>query len=124
MIKASYDPEYNVVIVEFEGRIDAAQAEQFFSDIEKVLPKHGKSFKLLTDLSLLQSMDPNVRGTIKKAMDFFNAKGVTQVVRVIPHPDQDIGFKIMSLFHYSKEVEILTVQSRGEAQARLKSEKK
>jgi len=40
MIKVSYNQEHNTVIIEFEGNIDAAQAEQFFFDIENVLPTH------------------------------------------------------------------------------------
>jgi hypothetical protein len=30
MVKVSYDDEHNTVIIEFEGNIDAAQAESFF----------------------------------------------------------------------------------------------
>ncbi len=102
MIKISYDHEHNAVIIEFVGKIDAAQWEQYFHDIPKVMPKHGKGFKLLVDLSLVESMDPNIKGSIKTAMDLFNAQGVMKVIRVIPRPDHDIGLSIMSLFHYSK----------------------
>ncbi len=67
-------------------------------------------------------MDFEVRGTIKKTMDFFNQQGIMEIIRVIPKPEQDIGFGIMSIFHYSKEVVITTLQSREEAEERLRNE--
>ncbi len=122
MFKVSYNQALNAVIVEFAGKVDASQAEAFYSDIQKAIPKHGKGFKILTDLSGVQMMDPDTRGPIKKAMDFFNEHGVTEVIRVITDPSHDIGFNIMSLFHYSSKVKFLTVQSREEAEARLAEE--
>ena len=123
MVKVNYDSEHNTVIVEFKGNIDAVQAEQFFPDIEKVIPKHGKGFKLMTDFSSVEDMDLAVQRGIKKAMKLFTARGVTEILRVLPNPDMEIGFNIMSASHYSKEIEIHTFHSREEAQARLRSEK-
>jgi anti-anti-sigma regulatory factor len=122
MVNVSYDHEHNTVIVEFKGNIDAAQAEQFFSDIEQVLPRHGKGFKLLTDFSSVEAMDLAVQRGIKKAMELFNGRGVTEVLRVLPDPDMGIGFNIMSRFRYSKDIRIHTLRSREEAEARLKIE--
>ena len=119
MIQARYDQKRNAVILDFSGKIDAPQAEQFYLDIQKIIPKCGKGFKLLTDLSAVQEMGQDLRNSVKKTMDLFNAKGVTKIIRVIPDPEKDIGFNIMSLFHYSKDVSFVTVPSRQEAEARL-----
>ena len=119
MIKTAYDPKHNAVILEFAGKIDAAQAERLYLDIQEIVPRHGKGFKLLTDLTGVQEVSPEIRGAIKRLMDFLNGQGVTEILRVIPDPDQDIGLNIMSLFHCSKDVKFLTLQSREEAQARL-----
>ncbi len=119
MIKVNYDPEYNTIIIEFEGKIDAAQGEQYLPDIQKVLSKVKKGFNLLVDLSSVQTVDPKIQGVIKKVMDLLNAQGVTKILRVIPDPAHDIGLNIMSLFHYSEEVKVLTLRSREEAQERL-----
>ena len=123
MIKISYDQGHNTVIIEFVGVIDAAQGERYFPEIEKVIPKHGKGFQLLVDLSATKHMDPGIKEWIKKSMKLFNASGVAKIIRVIPNSAHDIGFNIMSLFHYSSSVRILTVSSRREAWARLKKEK-
>lgn len=123
MVKVSYDREHNTVIIEFEGNIDASQAEKVFPDLEKILPKHGKGFKLLADFSSVQTMELKVKAAIEKAMEIFNAQGVTEIIRVTPDPALDIGLNIMSRSHYSRDVKVLTVRSREEARARLRNEK-
>lgn len=115
MIKASYDQEHNTVIIEFEGRVDASQGEPFYAELQKIVPKDGKGFKVLTDFTSAEVMNPDIKETVKKTMDFLNLQGVREIVRVIPNPEQDIGFGIMSVFHYSKEVNIITLESREEA---------
>ena len=108
MIKVRYDRERNTVIVEFEGNVDAEQAKQFFVDLENIRPKPENDFKLLTDFSLVDGMEFNVKSEIEKAMDLFNAQGVTEIIRVIPDPNMDIGFNLMSASHYSKQIKVHT----------------
>ena len=119
MIQSRYDKRHNVAIIEFSGRVDKAQAEEHYSRIEQIVPQDVRSFKILTDFSGVQTMDLEIQDIIKKVMDYFNERGVTEILRVIPDPAQDIGFNIMSAFHYSKGVKILTLESRQEALARL-----
>ena len=42
--------------------------------------------------------------------------GVAEVVRVIPDPQKDIGLNILSVFHYSRRVRIVTCESLAEAE--------
>ena len=123
MVKVKYDRKRNTVIVEFEGNVDVGQAKQFFADLEKTRPEPEKDFKLLTDFSLVDAMEFNVKREIEKAMDLFNAQGVTEIIRVIPDPNMDIGFNLMSASHYSKQIKVHTLRSRQEAEALLGSEK-
>ena len=119
MIQINYDRRHNAVVIEFSGKVDTDQGEQYLPRIPEVIPKHGKGFALLVDLSSVESMDTKIQESITKAMDLFNAAGVTKVIRVIPDPDKGIGFNILSVFHYSKNVKILTLPSRAEAMKRL-----
>jgi hypothetical protein len=48
-----------------------------------------------------------------------NQEGVSAVVRAIPNPKQDIGLQIMSYFHYSGEVRIVTCPNVDEALEQL-----
>lgn len=120
MIKSYFVGEYNMVVIEFAGRVDAAQAEVLQPEVIKIVPAE-KGFRLLTDFTLLEEMSLDVLQTIKKSMDFFNERGVAEIIRVIPRPEQDYGFNIMSIFHYSKSVRMVVLKSRAEADARLKS---
>jgi hypothetical protein len=72
-------------------------------------------FRLLTDLSRLESMDIGCETEIARVMELCNEKGVTAVVRVISRPQQDIGFNILTLFHYERKVQTATCQSMEEA---------
>ncbi len=73
-------------------------------------------FKLLTDLSGLEFMDPHCAGDIEWAMDLIDKAGVSKVVRIVPNPSKDIGFKIMSMFHYHRGVPIITCETAEEAE--------
>ena len=74
---------------------------------------------MVTDLSGLQSMDYEAAPEISQLMDTFNAKGVAMVVRVIPDSRKDIGFKMLSYFHYGPKVHIITCQTIAEAKTAL-----
>ena len=119
MIQARYDQKYNAIIIEFSGKINVAEVERSQEALRPLVLQRSKGFKLLTDFSGVEEMDLGVRETIKKNMDLFNAQGVKEILRVIPDPAQDIGFNIMSLFHYSKDVKFLIFKTREEAEAHL-----
>ena len=123
MVKVRYDRKRKTVIVEFAGNVDAEQAKQFFADLEKIRPQLEKHFKLLTDFSFVDTMEFSVKREIETAMDLFNAQGVTEIIRVIPDANMDIGFNLMSAAHYSKQIKVHTVRSRQEAEAHLGSER-
>ena len=72
-------------------------------------------FKLLVDLTDLQSMDLGCATSIGEIMDVCNAYGVAIIIRIIPEPSRDIGLQIMSLFHYRNNVQTITCSSAAEA---------
>ena len=109
----------NVITVKIWEDFNVKEAEALHAQLEQILPRCKKSFKLLTDLSLLENMDQVAHRTIEKSMELFNRYGISKVIRVIPDPAKDIGFNIMSLFHYSRDVKIHTCQSIEEAQKYL-----
>lgn len=119
MIKARYDQNRNVLVIELAGKINAPQMSALCGEVQALLPRLRKGFKLLTDLTEVYEVDPDIKEPTKKLMEFINSQGVTEILRVIPDPSHDIGLGIMSLFHYSKDVQFYTFQSRREAEARL-----
>jgi hypothetical protein len=70
---------------------------------------------LFTDLSGLEFMDAACAPLIGAIMDHLVEKQVASVVRVIPDPQKDIGFDLMSHFHYGREVRTMTFETLADA---------
>jgi len=73
------------------------------------------SFRLLTDLGRLESMDLACATELGRIMDLCAEKGAGKVVCVVPDPRRDIGLSIIALFHYRHRVRVATCKSVGEA---------
>ena len=66
-------------------------------------------------------MDYACADEIRSFMELVRGKGVSEVVRVIPEPSKDIGFTLMSYFHYGHDVPFLTCETLEEAEKKLSS---
>ena len=101
----------NTIFIALKGDFNVEEAKELLGRIHEIVPTLQKGFTLLTDLTDLDSIALDARSFIEQAMDAFNSRGVARIVRVVPDSAKDIGFNIMSLFHYSKDVTILTYAS-------------
>jgi len=72
-------------------------------------------FRLLTDLSHLERMDLACGKEIAWLMEACDHQGISAVARVVPEPEKDIGFKILTAFHYHRQVKVFTCASLEEA---------
>jgi hypothetical protein len=115
MIKLSHDEKRNIVTLKYEGNVDVREAKELYLKLQTLIPKCPRGFKLLADLSLVDNIKKEVLPVIKKIMDLLNQHGISEVIRIIPDPDKDIGFNILSIFHYAKDVKVLTCQSLEQA---------
>jgi hypothetical protein len=115
------DQTQNLLVVRYRGFVQPDEVERGLEDMRAALAQLQSGFRLLADLSELQSMDVACAPFIEKAMDLCNEKGASTVVRVIPDPHRDIGMQIMSYFHYRGEVRIVTCETLDEAAAILRS---
>ena len=113
------EPERNLVIVRYSGRVGPDDAQRYLEEARTALPNIQPGFRLLADLTDLQRMDVSCAPYIRQIMDLFNEKGIASVVRVIPDPSLDIGLQIMSLFHYGEDVRIITCATLEEAMRAL-----
>jgi len=109
----------NLLTVEYAGHITAAAMQDHAGETGSVLEQMKPGFTVLSDLSRLDSMDPDCAPWISRVMDQFNRSRVGHIIRVIPDPKKDIGLGILSLFHYTRRVPINTVTTREEAQRLL-----
>lgn len=115
MFTLNVENDGNKLTITYEGYFDVHQAEQFYLELQKIIPKLKNGCIVFVDLSLLERMDFEAKKFISKEMELLNAKGVSEVIRIIPDKSKDIGFSIMSLFHYSPKTKIHTYRSLQEA---------
>ena len=119
MILVETDVERNLLTVTYCGHVEPSEFEPALGKIREGLAKLEPGFRLLTDLSGLESMPASCAPYIDKAMDLTDCAGVSEVVRIVPDPKKDIGFQVMSYFHYGANVAIVTVETLEEAMTAL-----
>ena len=121
MIKFEVDPARNLLAIRYSGAVGPEESEKGLDQVRSGLAQLQSGFRLLADLTDLQSMDVRCAPFIEKAMDMCNEKGAAMVVRVIPDPHRDIGLQIMSIFHYRGDVQIITCETLAQANELLKA---
>jgi len=119
MFHVEIDTTRNLLVLIFTKQVSTTQARHCRVEVEAALSKLALGFRLLTDLSNLEKMDYACAVEISKMMDSCREKGVAEVVRVIPDSKKDIGFKVMSFFHYGHAVPIVTCETLKKAQMKL-----
>ena len=122
MVQVKVDTERALLTILFRGHVSPDEIRQHRAEMLAAVEELGPGFRLFTDLSELELMDSACAPEIQETMDVFRQKGVGLVVRAVPDSKKDIGFKIMSYFHYGRAVPVLTFDSRTEALAKLAQE--
>ena len=104
-----------LITMSFAHHVDAAEMRSCLDQLTGLLGDMQPGFSLLTDLTNLISMDPNCASHLGTIMDLCNRRGIKTVIRVIPDSHKDIGFTLLSRFHYRPEVEVITVENLANA---------
>ena len=115
MFQVEFDASKDVLKFTYAQHVGPEDTKAVAEKTATLLPGLRPGFRLLTDLSGLESMDVACLTHIRRMMDLLNEKGVELVVRVIPDPHKDIGLNILSLFHYRRRVRIVTCETLEEA---------
>lgn len=115
MFTVEADPSQNLLAVRYSGSVRVEEAQRCLEHVRLALAKVRSGFRILADLTDLQSMDVTCAPYLTSIMDLCNATGVSAVVRIIPDPTRDIGLQIMSMFHYGRQVEVITCETRDAA---------
>ena len=115
MFQVEVDKAENLLKISYAQHVGPEDTKGVGEKVATLLPELQPGFRLLTDLSGLESMDLACVPYIKQMMDLCNKQGIEMVVRVIPDPHKDIGLNILSLFHYRRRVRIVTCENLAEA---------
>ena len=113
----SFEPNVarNLLEIRYGGVVRAEETEKGLEQLRASLAKLEIGFRVLVDLTALESMDVKCAPSVETAMDLCNEKGASTVVRIIPDPRRDIGLQIMSTFHYAGDVQIFTCETLAQA---------
>ena len=119
MFQVEVDKSKNLLKIIYAQHIGPEDTKAVVEKVPTLLPDLQPGFRLLKDLSGLESMDLACVPYIKRMMVLCNKRGIEMVVRVIPDPHKDIGLNILSLFHYRRGVRIVTCATLEEAMKAL-----
>jgi hypothetical protein len=119
MFETAFDTAKNLLCMTFCGHVTADEVKEGTDQLGGFLVETKPGFRLLTDMTKLETMDTACIPYISNSMDLLNKHSVATVVRVIPDPHKDIGFNILSLFHYRHDVRIVTCKTLEEAMSAL-----
>jgi anti-anti-sigma regulatory factor len=123
MHRVEIDPAAHLLTISWAGHVDSEESRRCCEEIRKHMADIQPGGRVLTDLSGLEFVDQECAVHIDRIMDLFHRRGVDTVTRIIPNPYKDVGFNIMSLFHYHYRhgVQIMTCKSMEEARRILQT---
>ncbi|MFH1458883.1 MAG: hypothetical protein ABIG64_00730 [Candidatus Omnitrophota bacterium] len=120
MFDVDIDKEQNLLTIKIAGDFNNQQGVELLHKLQTKINGLTHGFKLLTDLSEIEKMEWDSYQSIDSIMELCNNHGVAKVIRVVTRESCDIGFNIMSLFHYPQSVLIHTCKTFKEAEDYLK----
>jgi hypothetical protein len=122
MFVVETDVSQGILRMTFTEHVTADDLKRCRTELEQAVAKLARGFRVFTDLSELDQMDFDCIPEIRGVMDLLRERGVGRVIRVIPDPGKDIGFGILSFFHYGPNVHVQTFETLPEAIEHLSDE--
>ena len=115
MFTVTLNQAENLLTVSYRGRVTLDETGLCQEEVKLALTVLEPDFRLIVDLTGLESMDLSCSPCLASIMERCNAAGVAEVLRIIPDPTRDIGLQILSFFHYGNDVYVHTCGSLAEA---------
>lgn len=120
MLLVSSNKSKQLLHVRFIGRLRPEEFRNAEADLIVELGQLSSGFHYLVDFSQFESMDLDCTlEIIGRIMELIGKSGVGLVVRVIPDSSKDIGMNILTIFHYPRELKVVTCQNLIEAAGAL-----
>jgi len=115
MVLTSINKGKQLLLILFVGRVEAGEIVKQQEELATLLMEIEPGFRVLADLSPLESMSVDCAPEIAKTMELCGERGVKLIVRVIPDPAKDIGLTILSRFHYHNKPRMVVCETLVEA---------
>src|SRR5438046_7543803 len=115
MYSVEADKSRRLVVISAAGQVTKEEAKQAAQRMRDILKDFAPGFRVLADFQWLQSMETAAARHVAEIMDALAEKQVASVIRVMPDPRKDIGFNILSQFHYGPEIQINAFETLADA---------
>ena len=99
----------------FIGTVRPEDFQNRREDLTAQMAGLSPGFRSMVDLTHLEFMGLECAAELGRQMELIGKSGVGLVVRVIPDPSKDIGMKILTVFHYPQQLQVVTCQTLTEA---------
>jgi hypothetical protein len=120
MFQTEFDSSRRLLKITLSGHSTAEEVRSCLDNLRSLLADVKPGFKLFADLSGILSMPTSAAPYVGQIMESCAEKGVKLVVRLLPaEPSKDIGFAIMSHFHYTSDIRIVSCATKEEAASYL-----
>jgi anti-anti-sigma regulatory factor len=103
MYDAIANKQGNLLIIQYSGTVNRKETGKCVELVRSLIPGLKPGFTVITDLGRLTHMDFDCAQDLGTVMDMCNNAGVAYIRRVVPPPDADIGWNIISRFHYDED---------------------
>jgi hypothetical protein len=115
MFLATINKPKQFIYFEYIGHVTAMDFRHGAADLDALLGELAPGFRVLADLSRVESFDIACVAEIGKTMEKLERSQVGLIVRVIPDEGKDIGFNIIAAFHYKTRPQSATFETIQEA---------
>ena len=115
MLLVTSNREKQLLYLSYIGQVRIGDLTRHQSEVAALMAELAPDFRVLMNLSELETMDVACMTEIGCLMELVGRSGVGLIVRVIPDPAKDIGFNILSIFHYPHRPQIAMCKNMIEA---------
>ncbi|HEY4417253.1 MAG TPA: STAS domain-containing protein [Verrucomicrobiae bacterium] len=115
MFLATTNKTKQLLYLSYIGKVSEGDLQSNAPDLAAMLAELSPGFRVLADLSQMESMDTACVPEIGRTMELLEQRGVGLVVRIIPDPSKDIGMNIISAFHYKNRPQTATCETMAAA---------
>jgi hypothetical protein len=115
MYAIEIDKEKRFLAISATGHVTREEVKAAATKVREIVRDAPPGLHALTDLRWLTTMDAAAAKHVAEIMEILQEKQLASVTRIVPDSSKDIGFNILSHFHYKPSVQIFTVETLAEA---------
>ncbi len=120
MLLATINKQHRLLHINYLCKVTVPELERGYEELKSLINELPDGFILFADLGRMESLDPAGAGIIGQTMELLDHSGLERIVRLLPDPSKDIGFNILSIFHYTNRRPTVTCDTMKAALRALK----